>query len=95
MWEKPTSEEKIEQELGATDLIWSKIYMLGRRITLDSYSRQFHFKITHNVLFSNKALYRMNIVESSLCSYCNIEDETTVHLFSNCLVIKGLWGEVL
>ena len=94
MWEKPTSEEKIEQELGETDLIWSKIYMLGRRITLDSYSRQFHFKITHNVLFLNKALNRMNIVESSLCSYCDIEDETTVHLFSNCLVIKGLWGEV-
>ena len=91
---KPTSEQKIEQELGETDLIWSKIYMLGRRITLDSYSRQFHFKITHNVLFLNKALNRMNIVESSLCSYCNIEDETTVHLFSNCRVIKGLWGEV-
>ena len=33
MWEKPTSEQKIEQELGETDLIWSKIYMLGRRIT--------------------------------------------------------------
>ena len=54
MWEKPTSEEKIEQELNDSQLIWQKIYMLG--ITLDSYSRQFHFKITHNILFLNKAL---------------------------------------
>ena len=94
IWEKPTSEEKIEQELGETQLIWSKIYMLGRKIKLDSYSRQFHFKLTHNVLFLNKALKRMNLVESSLCSYCNLEDETTVHLFSGCWYVRGLWGEV-
>ena len=94
MWEKPTSEEKIEQELGDSQLIWPKIYMLGRRITLDSYSRQFHFKITHNILFLNKALKRMNLVESSLCSYCNVEEETTIHLFSGCLCIRELWGEV-
>ena len=92
--EKPTSEEKIEQELGESQLLWSKIYMLGRKITLDSYSRQFHFKLTHNILFLNKALNRMNLVESSLCSYCNVEEETTVHLFSGCLYVRGLWGEV-
>ena len=53
IWEKPTSEEKIEQELDEHELMWSKIYMLGRRITLDSFSRQFHFTLTHNVLFLN------------------------------------------
>ena len=42
IWEKPTSEAKIEQQLEESNLIWSKIYMLGRKITLDSYSRQFH-----------------------------------------------------
>ena len=94
IWEKPTSEEKIEQEIGESQLVWSKIYMLGRKITLDSYSRQFHFKLTHNILFLNKALNRMNLVESSLCSYCNVEEETTVHLFSGCLYVRGLWGEV-
>ena len=94
IWEKPTSEEKIEQELGDSQLIWPKIYMLGRRITLDSYSRQFNFKINHNVLFLNKALKKMKLVESSLCSYCNVEEETTIHLFSGCLCIRELWGEV-
>ena len=94
MWEKPTSEDKIEQDLNDSQLIWPKIYMLGRRITLDSYARQFHFKITHNILFLNKALKRMNLVESSLCSYCNGVDETTIHLFSGCIYVRGLWGEV-
>ena len=62
MWEKPTSEDKIEQLLGETNLVWFKIYMLGKKIKLDSYSRQFHFKLTHNILYLNKALKRMNLV---------------------------------
>ena len=40
MWEKPTSEGKIEQLLGETNLVWSKIYMLGKKkhwiVTLDN-----------------------------------------------------------
>ena len=55
--------------------------MLGRRITLESFSKQFNFKLNHNVLFLNKALKKMSIVESNLCSYCNDEDETTIHFF--------------
>ena len=94
MWEKPTSEEKIEQTLGETNLIWSKIYMLGRKITLDSYSRQFHFKLTHNVLFLNKALKRMKLVASSMCSYCNSEEETPIHLFAECRYVRGVWEQI-
>ena len=63
IWEKPTSELKIEGILGITDLNWQTIYMLGRKITLDSYSRQFYFKLTHNVWFFNKALNRMGLSE--------------------------------
>ena len=92
--EKPTSEDKIEQVLGVVNLNWSKVYMLGRRITLDSYSRQFHFKLTHNILFLNKALKRMNLVVSSMCSFCNIEEETPIHLFSECQYVIGAWGQV-
>ena len=56
MWEKSTSEDKIEQDPMLTDLNWQKNYTFGKRITLDSYSRQFHFKIENNILFSDKAL---------------------------------------
>jgi hypothetical protein len=44
IWEKPTSEGKIEEILEISDVNWQKIYMLGRKIKLDSYSRQFYFK---------------------------------------------------
>ena len=91
-WEKPTSEEKIEQQLGINGLNWSKIEMLGRRITVDSYSRQFYFKLTHNILFLNKALKRMKLVDSSMCSYCNADEETLIHFFAKCQYVVGVWG---
>jgi hypothetical protein len=94
IWEKPTSEGKIEQMLGESNLIWSKIYMLGRKITLDSYFRQFHFKLTHNILYLNKALMRMNLVSSSMCPYCDEYDETPIHLFAECRYVSGVWGQI-
>ena len=56
IWERPTSEAKIEQVLGASDLNWARIYVMGRKITIDSYLRMFFFKLNHNILFLNKAL---------------------------------------
>ena len=94
IWEKPSSEEKLEQLLVINDLNWSTIYILGRKITVDSYSRQFYFKLTHNILFLNKALKRMRLVESSLCSYCNIAEETPIHLFAECQTVVGLWRQI-
>ena len=67
---------------------------MGRKITLDSYSRQFYFKLTHNVLFLNKALNRMGLSESSMCSYCNNTEDTVVHLYSECQYVVGLWARI-
>ena len=41
-------------------------------------------------------IYRrsMSRVLNSLCSFCNIEDETTVHLFSECHYVMDVWREV-
>ena len=67
-------------------------YPLGNRTTIDSYSRMFHFKCCHNILYLNKALFKMSLKNSKLCSLCNSCDETLVHLFRECQVIIHLWN---
>ena len=94
IWERPTSEAKIEQVLGASDLNWARIYVMGRKITIDSYLRMFSFKLNHNILFLNKALKKMKLVESSLCSYCGIAEETPIHLFSDCKIVIEIWRKI-
>ena len=36
-------------------------------------------------------LFRLKKVDSSLCSYCNEEEEAPQHLFHSCLKTKQLW----
>ena len=54
----------------------------------------FHYKCCHNILFLNKVLFKMKIKNTSLCSYCHTVDETIVHLFCECEVVKQLWADV-
>ena len=89
--EKPTSESRIEKILNTTHIQWRKVYALARNVTIDNFTRQFHIKLTHNILFLNKSLSKMGISNNSLCSYFNIYDETPIHLFFHCKVVTSLW----
>ena len=92
--EAPTSEIKIQEILNTSEILWKEVYTIARKVTVDNYSRQFHFKLCHNILYVNKILHRMHLVESSTCSFCHTEEETIVHLFSQCSVTTNLWSEI-
>ena len=75
----------------ANNLDWTKIFILPRLTTYNTYLRSFQYKILHNILFLNKKLYFSGITKSPLCSYCNTNDETPIHLFCECNSTKSLW----
>ena len=92
--EKPTAQVKILEILNLQEIDWYKIYTLARKSTLDSYARMFHFKCVNNILYLNKSLARMGLCENSICSYCNHDDETIVHLFYDCTVTTEIWNQL-
>ena len=92
--ETPTSENKIQEILNIGEILWKDVYTIARKVTVDNYSRQFDFKLCHNILYVNKILHRMQLVDSSTCSFCRTEDETIVHLFSQCRVTTNLLLEI-
>ena len=73
---------------------WEQIYFLPRKITIDSYSRCFQYKIINNVLFLNKKLFCFNITSSPYCSFCGKNEETTIHIFCECEKTRFLWSEL-
>ena len=36
----------------------------------------------------------MGLVDTSVCSFCRNEDETIIHLFSQCHFILNLWAQI-
>ena len=88
---KVTSVMYFETKFNGNSLDWTKIFLLPRLATYNTYLRSFQYKILHNILFLNKKLYLSGKTKSPLCSYCNTNDETPIHLFCECNSTKSLW----
>ena len=56
--------------------------------------RIFQYKILNNILYLNRQLFRMKLVDSPFCSLCGHCVETVTHLFLSCTVSQGLSDEI-
>ena len=90
----PTSQVHLLRKLNLQDVNLQTVYMLPRYCTIDSHTRIFQYKILNNILFLNNRLFKMNIVNSELCSFCEAEPETIIHLLCSCRKVKQLWSSV-
>ena len=91
---KPTSQKYFQNYFSGMQLVWRDICSLPRTVTIDPEIRYFQYKILHNVLYLNKKLVIFGKTQTKLCSFCNFEDETTLHLFANCTKINILWANI-
>ena len=74
---------------------WKHIYTLPRITTIDSKLRCFQYKILYNILYLNQKLILFRKHNTSLCSFCNLEDETVFQIFFHCSKTKRLWCTVI
>ena len=79
----PTSQTKIESKY-KEKLDWLNIYSLLYLTTLDTYNRQFQYRILHNYICVNENLSKWKVLDSNRCSLCFIEKETVEHIFCLC-----------
>ena len=63
-------------------------------VTLDTYTRVFHYKIVNNILFLNQQLFKSGKSTTDKCTYCASSVENIQHLFSQCIVTKSLWSKI-
>ena len=93
--EKPlVSKFKYEQLFPTHYLPWKDIYLLPRSVTLDSKMREFQYKVLSRILYANKALHKMGIVNSPACTFCQVSDESLEHLFLHCPLSSVFWLSV-
>ena len=93
---QPTSAKYFEKKLQAHNNInWNHVFLLPRKVTIESKMRIFQYKIQlkilSNILFLNAKLFKMKIIDSPLCSLCREENDTIWHLFSQCKVTIHYW----
>ena len=91
---KPTGQDYFENFFESSDFNWKKMHFLIRNTTLDTKARMFQYKVLHNTLYVNKMLFKFGKLISPRSSFCKLDDETIMHLFYDCLIVKRIWNQL-
>ena len=93
---KPVKIEKWNDELNLTidEMTWKDIYKTCFTSIRDNYLIWFQYRVINRILGTRELLFKMKITDSSLCNLCNSTEETLVHLFCNCRIVKTLWDNL-
>ena len=62
--------------------------------TISTEIRSFQFKFLHRIIYTRERLYKWNIVETNIWSFCNQEIKSLQHLFWECNFVKLFWQQV-
>ena len=90
----PTAELKYSEKYNY-QLDWKEIYCIPFRVTVDSRSREFQFKVLHRYLATNKFLHKIGLVPSFLCTFCKRESESIEHLLIECDYSNKFWQDLI
>ena len=93
-YDKPTCQSYHEKSFVDYDFNWKLIYGIPRIATLETKIRIFQYKLLNNVLYLNKKLFQFGIISQSKCSFCELYDETPLHIFYKCTYAQNLWNRL-
>ena len=73
IFKQPSSQKTIARKLNVKTSNWKEIYTFSRKITHDSYSKIFQYKILNNILYLNKHLHQYKIVSTPLTPLVSVQ----------------------
>ena len=79
-WEESITMEKYMKE-------FAHIYIVSN---VAKY-RSFQFRLLHRAILLNPILYKWNITQTDLCTFCGKHKETYSHLFVMCEKVQDIW----
>ena len=86
----PTAQRTMEALLQESNIEWSLVYTLPRKMKIDTSIPIFQYKILNNTFYLNNRLYKMTIAESPLCLLRRNDTETILHFFCHCSIAQYL-----
>ena len=73
---------------------WKQIFNACFKTVKDNFLIWFQYRIIHRILGTNKLLFEMNLKDSPLCSICQDQTETLMHLFVTCSKVSQIWSDL-
>ena len=91
----PTVRLKYNSIYNDQDFNWKQIYLIPHKVTLDIRTRIFQYKLLNRIVYTNKLLHKIKLLDTSLCTFCGEYEESLEHLFLHCRFSKNLWMQIV
>ena len=85
----PSGKLKWNTIFGFSDQRWREIYRLPFISFCSIKMRWFQFRINHFILGTNKLLFKIGKCDSQLCTFCDSDIETIIHVLWECDVVQN------
>ena len=72
---------------------FSKAFIVAIQSTLSPKLRVFQYRLLHRNLVTNKDLFIWGIKDDNLCTFCNEEEETILHILWECYFSQAVWRQ--
>lgn len=89
-----TGQIKWNRQYHFSDEDWKHIYEMPFFVTKCSKLQWFQYRINHKILATNSYLFKINIINSPICVFCDLENETIEHILWDCTVVQDFLHEV-
>ena len=94
-YNKPKRQSYHEKNFDDDDFNWTLIYRIPCIATFERKICIFQYKLLNNVLYLNKKLFQFGIISQSKCSFCELYDERSQHIFYECSTYaQNLWNQL-
>ena len=85
---------ELQSELCENIYDFGRIHMNIYKVTNVTKYQSFQYRLLQRVLVTNIHMYKWNMIDNNLCTFCRNAPETSVHLFIHCRVVQDLWQKV-
>ena len=86
---------KYTNKFGIDEEEWKTIYLMASKVGVSNKAKENQYKIMHDYVPTNKLLFKMKIIDSPRCNFCNLYVQDTYHLFFDCLIVKTFGLQLL
>ena len=86
----PNMSRRLIADFDVEDML-EKIYLLPHNVASETYVLSFQYRLLNYILFTNAKLFKIGLLLTDQCTFCNVNDETLYHLFFECSHVQAFW----
>ena len=89
----PNTAKKLKDKFNIEYEDLSVVYLLPIKVCIETSLRDFQFKVLNYITCTNILLKKLGVVDSDICSFCNLSREEIEHMLFNCSVSQNFWND--